>query len=101
MPATIINVPEVNDSIDRAHKQLEEQKQALERIDGVVSSMEESWDSESQKVYAERFRDAKQRIQQFNESVNDSLTNMKEFVERCVDYDSLTAQEIRNVQWRK
>ena len=101
MPATIINVPEVNDSIDRAHKQLEEQKQTLERIDGVVSSMEESWDSESQKVYAERFRDAKQRIQQFNESVNDSLTNMKEFVERCVDYDSLTAQEIRNVQWRK
>ncbi len=101
MPATIINVPEVNDSIDSAHRQLAEQEQALERIDSVVSSMEDSWESESQKVYVERFRDAKQRIQQFNESVNESLTSMREFVEICVDYDSMTAQEIRNVKWQK
>lgn len=99
MPTTIININAVEDSTARAKRQITAQEDALNNIDRIINSMEGAWESEAQKVYTDRFRDTRQRIQRFNESVNASLDNMRNFVNDCVSADELTAREIRRVNW--
>ncbi|MBQ7220140.1 MAG: hypothetical protein IJS28_04085 [Synergistaceae bacterium] len=99
MPATIINVNAVEESTARALRYVSEQEEALKAIDTIVQTMEDAWDSEAQKAYAESFRTSRERIERFNESVTESLDNMRNFVTDCVEADELTAREIRNVSW--
>lgn len=99
MPTTRINVDAVEESTARAMRFVSEQQDALNAIDRVVNTMEDAWDSDAQRAYAESFRQTRERIERFNESVNDSLNNMRTFVTDCVNIDELTAREIRNVSW--
>ena len=99
MPTTIINVTAVEESTARALKQLQTQEDALNNIDSVINSMESVWESESQKVYTDKFREVRARVQKFNTSVNDSLNNMRNFVTECVAADDQTARELRSVSW--
>ena len=99
MPTTRINVDAVEESTARAMRFVAEQQDALNEIDRVVNTMEDAWDSDAQRAYAESFRQTRDRIERFNESVNDSLNNMRNFVTDCVNVDELTAREIRNVSW--
>ncbi len=99
MPTTIINVNAVEESTARALKQVQAQEDALNNIERVINSMEGVWESESQKVYTDKFREAKTRIQKFNTSINESLENMRNFVNECVLADEQTARELRNVSW--
>ena len=99
MPATIINVNAVEESTARALRYVSEQEEALKTIDTIVNTMEDAWDSEAQRAYAESFRASRERIERFNESVNQSLDNMRNFVTDCVEADELTAREIRGVSW--
>ena len=99
MPATIINVNAVEESTARALRYVSEQEEALDAIDRVINTMEDAWESEAQVAYAESFRTARERIERFNESVNESLQNMRNFVTDCVNADELTAREIRSVMW--
>ncbi len=61
--------------------------------------MEDAWDSDAQKAFAESFRRSRDDIERFNESVNESLNDMRNFVTECVNIDELVAREIRNVSW--
>lgn len=99
MPATIINIKAVEDSTERVLKQISEQESALSEIDRIVNSMEGVWQSGAQEVYADSFRQVKQRIEDFNRSMNESVENMRGFVDECISVDELTAREIRNVSW--
>lgn len=99
MPATIINVNAVEDSTARALRYVTEQEEALNAIDRIVNNMEDAWDSEAQKAYAESFRTSRERITRFNESVTESVQSMRNFVADCVEADELTAREIRGVSW--
>lgn len=99
MPATIINVNAVEESTAKAILQMQSQEDALNNIDRVINSMEGVWESEAQKVYTDKFREAKAKVQKFNTSVNDSLKNMRNFVSECVLVDEQTARELRNVSW--
>ncbi len=99
MPTTVININAVEESTARAIKRIEEQENALNAIDSIVNSMEGVWESDAQKVYADRFREAKTRIQNFNASLSQSLENMRTFVSDCVMTDNQTARELRNVSW--
>ncbi len=99
MPATVINVNAVEESITKALRYVSEQEEALSAIDRIVNTMEDAWDSEAQKAYAESFRTSREKIERFNESVNQSLRTMSNFVTDCVEADELTAREIRGVSW--
>ena len=99
MQTTIININAIEESTARAIKQIEAQENALNEIDRIVNSMEGVWESDAQKVYADRFRDAKTRIQNFNQSLNESLENMRSFVSDCIMADNQTARELLNVSW--
>ncbi len=99
MPTTIININAIEESMARAIKQIEAQENALNEIDRIVNSMEGVWESDAQKVYADRFRDAKTRIQNFNQSLNESLENMRSFVSDCIMADNQTARELLNISW--
>ena len=80
-------------------KQLDTQRNAIDNIDRIVNSMEGVWESEAQKVYTDKFRDAKARIERFNDSVAESLDSMRSFVSDCVYADEQTARELRNISW--
>ena len=99
MPATIINVNAVEESTARALRSVSEQEDALNEIDRTVHTMEDAWESDAQRAYAESFRTSRDQIQRFNESVRQSLNNMRNFVTDCVNADELTAKEIRGVSW--
>lgn len=99
MPATIINVSAVEESTARALRLVSEQQDTLNTIDRIVNNMEDSWESEAQRAYVESFRTSRDRIQRFNESVIQSVENMRNFVTDCVNADELTAREILNVSW--
>lgn len=99
MPTTIINVNAIEESTARAMNQIAAQQDALAGIDRIVNSMEGAWESEAQQVYAERFRETRRRIELFNDTMNESITNMRNFVNECVAADELTARELRNVNW--
>ena len=99
MAATIINVNAVEESTSRALNYVKEQEDALESINRIVNTMEDAWDSDAQKAYADSFRRSRERIQHFNESVTQSVNNMRHFVSDCVSADELTAREILNVSW--
>lgn len=99
MPATIINVSAVEESTARALRLVSEQQDTLNTIDRIVNNMEDSWESETQRAYVESFRTLRDRIERFNESVIQSVENMRSFVTDCVNADELTAREILNVSW--
>ena len=100
MAVTIINVPKVDESTAEALKKVQEQESILDQIDRDINSMSNSvWDSPAQRAYAESFRQSKARIQSFNQSVIQSLDNMKNFVTECVRVDNETAKELLNVIW--
>ena len=99
MPTTVINVSAVEDSTARALRFVSDQEEALNAIDRVVNNMEDAWESDSQRAYTESFRRSREKIERFNESVTQSLDNMRNFVTDCVNVDELTAREIRGVNW--
>ena len=99
MPTTVINVSTVEEITSKVIKQIQAQEDSLNNIDRIINSMEGVWESESQKVYAEKFRQTKARIQNFNESINESLNDMRTFVDDCVSVDEQTARELRNISW--
>ena len=99
MPTTVINVSAVEESTKRALDYVSEQQEMLEAISRVVANMEDAWDSDAQRAYTESFRRSKERIDRFNETVSDSLNNMRAFVGDCVSADELTAREILSVVW--
>lgn len=99
MAATIINVNAVEESTARALRLVNDQQDALAQIDRVVNTMEDAWESDAQKAFAESFRRSRDDIERFNESVNESLNDMRNFVTECVNIDELVAREIRNVSW--
>ena len=99
MESTIINLNSVEESTSRALNYVKEQEDALEGINRIVNTMEDAWDSDAQKAYADSFRRSRERIQRFNESVTQSVNNMRNFVSDCVSADELTAREILNVSW--
>ena len=99
MAATVINVNAVEESTSRALKYVAQQEETLKSIDSIINNMEDAWESPAQRAYAESFRTSKARIEQFNESVKQSITTMQEFVNACVSDDELTAREILSVTW--
>ena len=99
MPTTVINVNAVEESTSRALRYVSEQKDALNNIDRIVNTMEDAWDSEAQRAYAQSFRNSRERIERFSLSVTQSVNNMRSFVNDCVSADELTAMEIRAVAW--
>ena len=99
MPATVINVSAVEESTARALRFVSEQQDSLNAIGRIINNMEDAWDSDSQRAYAESFRTSREKIENFNRSVNQSIENMRSFVTDCVDADELTAREIRGVSW--
>ena len=99
MAATIINVTAVEESTARALRLVAEQQEALNAIDSIVNNMEDAWESEAQKAYAESFRASREKIERFTESVNQSVESMRSFVTDCVNADELTARELLGVNW--
>ncbi len=99
MAATIINVSAVEESTAHALRLVSEQQDSLNAIDRIINSMEDAWESDAQRAYAESFRTTRERIDRFTQSVNQSVENMRSFVTECVSADELTAREIRGVTW--
>ena len=99
MPATIINLSAVEESTSRALRYVSEQQSTLNKIDRAVASVESSWESDAQKSYSESFRQSKERIVRFNESVIRSIKSMRKFANDCVQADELTARELLDVNW--
>ena len=99
MPATIINVSAVEESTSRAKKYVAEQQDALNQIDRIVNNMQDAWDSEAQKAFADSFQRSKSEIEHFNQSMNESIDNMTSFVTECVKIDDSVARSIRNISW--
>ena len=99
MPTTVINVSAVEESTSRALRLVSEQQDSLNAIDRIVNNMEDAWESETQRAYAESFRNTRERIDRFSQSVTQSVENMRSFVDDCVSADELTAREIRAVTW--
>ena len=100
MSATIINIPKVEESTAQALRHVKEQESALDAIGRAIATMSNSvWNSPAQQAYAESFSQSKARIQSFNQSVIQSLDNMKSFVSECVKVDDATAKALNNVSW--
>ena len=99
MAATIINVQAVRDRLGKSQKELTQQQSSLDKINNVINSMSGVWESEDQRVYAEQFRVTKQKIESFNNYINESLTAIDNFVNDCVTADVQTGRELMNVQW--
>ena len=99
MPSTVINVSAIEESTARALRLVSEQQDTLNAIDRIVNNMEDAWESDSQRAYVESFRTSRERLEHFNESVTQSIENMRSFVTECVNADELTAREILSVNW--
>lgn len=99
MPATIINVQAVEETISKATEQIVSQEESLNEIDRIINSMEGSWESEAQRAFADSFRTSKQRIDSFNESLRTELKTMQGFIDETLSADELTARELRRISW--
>ena len=99
MPATIINVNAVEECTARALNYVSQQEDVLDQINTTVNTMENAWESDAQRAFAESFRASRDEILSFNESVTRSLQDMRNFVTDCVEVDELTARELRGVSW--
>lgn len=99
MAATVINIPAAESGIRKAEEEIAHQEEALREIDLIINSMEASWESESQRAFADSFRVSKQRIQTFNGTLKDELGSMKTFLEETLSADELTARELRSISW--
>ena len=99
MATTTINVSTVMESINNANNNISNQESSLGNIDKTVNSMSGVWEAEDQRAYAEQFQITKKKIENFNNSVKESLRNMQNYVNDCVAADNQTGQDIRNVSW--
>ena len=99
MAATIINLRAIEDSINMVSRQIAEQQAALDDIERVINSMDGVWESESQKVYAEKFRMKKRKIENFNRTLNEYLRAMQSFAHRCSRVDNGAGSRLRNISW--
>lgn len=98
--ATIINVSSATDAITNSKRRIEEQRITLEDINTVVSSMEGVWDAEDQRVYAERFRERKKALDEFNNSITASLDKMQTYIQDCVNADDSIASSLMGISWQ-
>ena len=99
MATTTINVSTVMESINNANNNISNQEASLGNIDKTVNAMNGVWEAEDQRAYAEQFQNTKRKIENFNNSVKESLRNMQNYVNDCVSADEQTGQDIRNVSW--
>lgn len=99
MAATTINVSEVKNGLNNARKQISQQEEALGQIDTTVNSMSGVWEAEDQRAYAEQFKSTKQKIENFNASLTETLQNIGKFVDDCVTADDQTGRELRSISW--
>lgn len=99
MAATHINISNVKENINNASKQIVEQEQALSDIENNINSMQGVWEAEDQKVYAERFRARKRKINDFNSSLSEYLKSMQKYVDDCAAADEQTGRDLRGVSW--
>ena len=99
MATTTINVSTVMESINNANNNISNQESSLGNIDKTVNSMSGVWEAEDQRAYAEQFQITKKKIENFNNSVKESLRNMQNYVNDCVAADNQTGQDIRSVSW--
>ena len=76
-------------AVDGEHifKEFEKQAAALQEIETVISSIEDAWESEAQRLYADRFRASKKRIEEFNDTLREDFVNMEKYVRDWVVYD--------------
>lgn len=99
MAVTTINIDAVEAGGASARKQIASQEDMLARLDGVINSMQTAWDSPTQDVYAERFRETMRRIRTFNDGMTKSVANMLGFAHDCARVDRETADALRGVSW--
>ena len=99
MAATTINVPAFRADIFKAQTKIGQQEASLRAIERTINSMNGVWESEDQRVYAEQFQTTKTKIENFNQSVRESLDTMSKYVDDCVALDDQTARNLRNVSW--
>ena len=99
MAATTINVQAVQDNISQSIKHIETQEKALANISSTINSMNGIWEAEDQRVYSEQFQGTKNKIENFNQGVLESLNAMKQYVNDCVSIDSQTGSNLRNIGW--
>ena len=99
MATTTINVPAIRTGIFNATTKLGQQEASLRAIDRTINSMNGVWESEDQRVYAEQFQTTRAKIENFNQSVRESLKTMSQYVDDCVALDDQTARNLRNVSW--
>lgn len=97
--ATTINVQAVQESISQSVKYIDLQQKKLADISNIINSMSGIWEAEDQRVYAEQFQNTKNKIEIFNQGVNESLEAIKKYVDDCVSIDSQTGRDLRNVSW--
>ena len=97
--ATVINVQSVNETINSVNRQISTQENSLNRIDGIVNSMNGIWEAEDQRVYSEQFQGTKQKIQSFNQGVREALQAMQTYVNDCVNTDRQYGRSLRSVSW--
>ena len=99
MAATVINVPAIREGIAKAKQQIEEQTNALGDINNTINGMNGVWESADQRAYSEQFQTTKSKIENFNNSVNNSLDTMSKYVDDFVTVDENIASALRNISW--
>ena len=87
MSATSINVPNVTESVSKSLEQISRQEEALKKISDEIIFMETAWDSEAQRVFANKFRTMKAEMEKFNASTKEYLRMMLTFVDDSVATD--------------
>lgn len=97
--ATVINVQAATEAITKSKSRIEDQRAALDEINTVINSMEGVWEAEDQHVYAERFRERKKTIDEFNVSITESLDTMQSYIQDCVNADVRIAAAFSGISW--
>ena len=97
--ATTINVQAVQEGINQSVNYIDLQQKKLADIHNTINSMSGIWESEDQRVYAERFQATKNKIENFNQGINESLEAIRKYVDDCVSIDSQTGRNLRNISW--
>ena len=83
MAATIINVNAVEDGTTRALNYVKEQEDTLESINRIVNTMEDAWDSEAQKAYADSCRYSRNPAMRITERRKKSICLMFSAIISC------------------
>jgi len=99
MSATTVNVQNVRDSTNNSLKEISRQEESLLRISNEINFMESAWDSDSQRVYTNKFRTVKTEMDKFNQSNKEYLWMMQAFVNDCVSTDSSVAGMFKSISF--